>query len=123
VKHWQHLILTLALIIGPPLAACHLDKPPAPTPIVVGGSTSTGGAPSTGGASTGGTTAALTTPEERACANMLALGCPEGTNPKCASDMARRCLNPKVRCDTNCLMAAATKNEIQTKCHLACGGL
>ena len=127
---FQFAALTLLplLLLGAECERRPVDPTAAGGASATGGSASTGGqtavagAPAqTGGASTGGATA---TQEERACANMLKLGCPEASNQsKCSSDMTKRCLNPKVKCGTPCLIGAATKSEIQTKCHLACGGL
>jgi len=119
-------VLTCAALICATYPTACASRPP--TPAGTGGSYSTGGASSTGGArATGGMVAtggaSGQTPEQAACANELALGCPEGTKPTCAADMALRCSNPKVKCNTACIVGAKTKSELQTKCFVACGGL
>jgi hypothetical protein len=99
-----------------------VTPPPNPnpphTPIpAAGGATGVGGA-----VGTGGTTNPRPTPEAAACANLKAVGCPEGAAPDCAESMVLRCSNPKVECATACLTAAADKAAAQ-KCGLACGRL
>jgi hypothetical protein len=126
------------------LAACGPKPipvdPPPPVPSETGGTAGVGGASSTGGAgatggktaagggiSTGGTTAQTT--DALACQKLHALGCPEAADPaQCANpddptSMAARCKNPKVKCNPACIIAAVSKADVQSKCHIACGGL
>lgn len=92
------------------------NPPPTPTPAA-GGATGSGGSQGTGGS-----TVPRPTPEAAACANLKAVGCPEGDAPDCADAMKIRCSNPKVICQTACLTTAADKTAAQ-KCGLACGRL
>lgn len=126
--------------------ACSTNPPPNPNPppTSLGGSFSTGGDASTGGQlATGGTSsfggraatggakatggnkatggASAQTQEQLACANLSKLGCPEGANANCATTMAARCSNPKVSCNTPCIINATSKTVLQTKCLVACG--
>lgn len=99
---------------------------PLPGPVPPGGA---GGSVGVGGSSGNGGTAGAAGAvagerEQRACSNLAKLGCPEGSDQiKCASDMTLRCANPKVKCATDCLITATSKTQLQTTCHLACGGL
>jgi hypothetical protein len=129
------------LLLGS-VQGCQWPINPPPQPAATGGSVSTGGSSATGGkaamggasatggmkatggeVATGGTSAAPTTdPYVAACANELALGCPEGAKLTCATDMAYRCgKSKKAKCKTDCVVNATTKSELQTKCFVACG--
>jgi hypothetical protein len=96
--------------------------------VATGGARATGGRGATGGGiSTGGATAQSI--DLQACNVLHDLGCPEGTDPvQCAdksdpTSMSARCKSKKVKCNSACIIAATSKSDIQTKCHIACGSL
>jgi hypothetical protein len=94
--------------------ACSAQPSPPPTPPPTP-------PPAVGGATgAGGSSPVPTTPEAKACANLAAIGCPEGQAVDCAEKMQLRCANPKVTCNTSCLIAASSKTVAQS-CGLACG--
>lgn len=74
MKHWRNLLSMLALVMILPASMCQWE-PVTPTPVAVGGSTSTGGASATGGVSTGGVSAAGGTTAETSTTAIRWLAC------------------------------------------------
>lgn len=123
--------LAKCIMFGATVASCNWPQPKPPTPDAgTGGNVATGGqGPIAGSAATGGRagtggSGGPQTPEEKACANLNRLGCPEGADVgKCAGDMMHRCINPKVKCNTDCLISATSKATVTSSCKLPCGSV
>lgn len=124
----KQILVCAPLICATYPMACQPTPGPGPLPgvggsVSTGGTSSRGGGAATGGKATTGGTSGVQSQEQLACANELRLGCPEGSATNCAGIMATRCANPKVKCNTACIVNATSKATLQTKCLVACGAL